>query len=80
MPALHSEHVADHLSRNRQRGPVGISSLQFSGSDHGEFMALPHRQFGCFNQHSLDVLFRCLEIGIRITFSAELFSSPQSPQ
>ena len=56
IPALHSEHVADHLPGNGQRGPVGVPSLQFSGTDHGEFMALPRRQFGCFNQHSLDVL------------------------
>jgi len=56
MPALHREHVADHLPGNRQRGPIGVPALQFSLPDHRQFMALPHRQFGCFNQHSLDVL------------------------
>jgi hypothetical protein len=52
VPALHSEHVADHLPGNRQRGPVRNSLLQLSGSDHGEFMALQRCQFGCLHQHS----------------------------
>jgi hypothetical protein len=43
IPALHSEHVADHFPGYRQRGPVGISSLQFSLANQREFMALPRR-------------------------------------
>ena len=40
LPALYGEHVADHLPGNSQRGPVPISSLQFSGVDQGEFVRL----------------------------------------
>ncbi|HTA85120.1 MAG TPA: hypothetical protein VK729_02550 [Silvibacterium sp.] len=57
-----------------------MSSLQFSGVDQGEFVRLSGRQLGSLDQHSLDVLVRCLEIGMRITLSAELFSSPHKPQ
>ena len=37
LPAFNRHHVADHLPGHRQCRPVGISSLQLAGTDHGQF-------------------------------------------
>jgi hypothetical protein len=73
LSALDREHVADHLPGNRQRGAVPISLFQFSrvvrassGDSLGASLAASiSTRWIC--------LFLSLEIGIRITFSAELF-------
>jgi hypothetical protein len=63
-----------------QRRSIGISFLLFSFIDQGQIMILSGCQLRGFHQHTLDMLVALLESGVRITLSAELFSSPQSPQ
>jgi hypothetical protein len=43
-------------------------------------MALSGGQLGSFHQHVLDMLVARFESGMRMTLSAELFSSRHSPQ
>ena len=78
--AIHSQQIRHHLSSYGQRRSIRISFLLFGFIDESQFMVLSRCQLGGFHQHSLDMLLRCLESGVRITLSAELFSSPQSPQ
>src|SRR6516165_10666340 len=78
--AIHSQQIRHHLSSYGQRRSIRISFLLFGFIDERQFMILSRCQLGGFHQHSLDMLLRCLESGVRITLSAELFSSPHSPQ
>ena len=81
LSALYGEHVADHLPGNSQRGAFYdvLSPVLWRGSGRvRETVWAPAWQprsalAGC-------ALFCCLEIGMRITLSAELFSSPHKPQ
>jgi hypothetical protein len=48
--------------------------------DQSQLMILSGSQFRGFDQYMLYVFVALLESGVRRTLSAELFSSPHSPQ
>ena len=59
---------------------MGVTLLLLSFMEQGQFVALPGSQFGSFDEYALYMLVALLEIGVRRILSAELFSSPHSPQ
>ena len=77
---FHCEQICNDLPRHGQRGAIAIASLHLFFVDQGQVVVQPGRQLRSFDQHVLDMLVRCLEMGVRITLSAELFSAPHSPQ
>jgi hypothetical protein len=77
---VHGQHVGHHFSGYGKRGPIRISALPFSLIKQGKLLAVARSQSSRLDQHPLDMLLRCLEIGVRSTLSAELFSAPHSPQ
>src|SRR5205809_3481220 len=80
LPPIHGEQISHHLPRYGQRRSIGISFLLFSFIDQGQIMILSGCSFAASTSTRWICLLRCLESGVRITLSAELFSSPQSPQ
>jgi hypothetical protein len=74
---FHCEQIRDHLPSNRKRRSISVSFL---------FLSRVEQDYdpvgGQLRSISTNWIFllRCLEIGVRIDFSADLLSSPQSPQ
>ena len=78
--SIHSQQIRHHLPSYRQRRSIGIPFLLFGFIDQGELVVLSRGELGGFHQGTLDMFVALLESGVRSTFSAELFLSPQSPQ
>jgi len=77
LPAIDGEQISHHLASNGQRRSIGISSLLFSSIDQGQSVILPGCQLRRFHQHALNMFVALFGKGVRVTLSAELFSSPQ---
>ncbi len=80
LSSIHGEKICDHLARYRKRRSIGIPFLFLSFVKQRKIVILSGRQFAASISTNWMFLLRCLEIGVRIDFSAELLSSPQSPQ
>jgi hypothetical protein len=77
---IHGKQICDHLPRYRKCRPIAISFLPFLVINHSQFVVLSRCQLRGLYQRTLDMFIALFESGIRIALSAELRSSPQSPQ
>lgn len=80
LSALDCEHVGNQLPRYGQRGPISVSFLHLPVANQRQVGRIPGASLAASTSIVCRCLFLCLEIGVRITLSAELFSALHSPQ
>jgi hypothetical protein len=80
LSSIYGEKICDHLARYRKCRPIGVPFLFLSSIEERKIMIVSGRQLRSLDRTNWIFLLRCLEIGVRIDFSAELLSSPQRPQ
>jgi hypothetical protein len=80
LAAVHGQQIRDHLAGYREGRSIGVPLLLFLLIYVRELMMQAGRQLAASTSTLCMCLLRCLEIGVRLAMSAELFSAPHSPQ
>jgi hypothetical protein len=79
--SIHGQHQRHHLPCHGERGPVAVAlrcrSFSWSRASSSLYRGA---SLAASTSTCWICLFRCFEIGVRITLSAELFSALHSPQ
>jgi len=77
---VHRHQVRYQLARHGQGGPIAIPPFQFLLTHRCELRVITRRQFAHLDQDGLQMGLRCLEIGPRCSWPAELFCALVNPQ